>query len=133
MGRLDISASESKLISYLSISFITGDKNILYNQREKYRNALTEHFKYRDEYSPLELEEHFNIFELVRLILDLAGVRFRNKELYALRSEFDPNSSVLSKTIFLLLATGQEGVLAGLINYILKYLQDAIPTSSPSH
>ncbi|GGY63324.1 DUF262 domain-containing protein [Marinobacter zhanjiangensis] len=112
-----------KLIAYLAIVFITGDESIVYNRGDGYRRSIQNYLEGLSVYSEDDIEKHFNIFESCRIIVDLAGVKFRSKDLVALENEFDQQSSTLKKTITLLMALNQEGVLSGLINFTLKYIE----------
>lgn len=119
-----------KLVAYLGIVYITGDSAILYNRGDGYRHAIQQYLESLSSYSENEIRKHFNIFHACRIILDSAGVKFRSKDLVALESEFSANDSVLKKTVCLLMALGQEGVLSGLMNFVLKYMDDAIDGQS---
>lgn len=112
-----------KLIAYLSIVFITGDESVIYNRGDGCRRAIQAYLKGLDNYSKDQIIKHFNIFESCKVLLDAADVKFKSKDLVSLESEFDSKSSVLKKSVNLLMALNQEGVLSGLVNFVLKYIE----------
>lgn len=112
-----------KLIAYLAIVFIAGDESIVYNRGDGYRRSIQSYLESLSSYSKETIQKHFNIFEACRIIIDSAGVKFKSKELVALENEFDHRSSILKKTITFLMALNQEGVLSGLVNFTLKYIE----------
>jgi len=112
-----------KLVAYLAIVFITGDASIVYNRGDGYRRSIQNYLESLDNYSKDLIRKHFNVFQACKIILDLAGVRFKSKDLVALESEFRGDDSILKKTICLLMALGQEGVLSGLISFVLKFIE----------
>lgn len=116
-------AQKRKLIAYLAIVFITGDEKIIYNRGDGNRHSIQAYLEKTVNYTKNNIETHFNIFQCCKLILDYAEVKFSAKDLTALRIECEEKSSVLKKTISLLMALNQEGVLSGLVNFTLKYLE----------
>jgi uncharacterized protein with ParB-like and HNH nuclease domain len=114
-----------KLIAYLAIVFITGDETIIYNRGDGYRRSIQNYLQGLDCYSMDEIKKHFNIFESCKAILDAGGVKFKSKDLVALENEFDSKSSIFRKSITFLMALSQEGVLSGLINFALKYIEQS--------
>jgi hypothetical protein len=117
-----------KLIAYLAIVFITGDERIVYNRGDGYRRSIQNYLQGLVQYSKEEIQSHFNIFECCKIILDVAEVKFKSKDLVALEIEFDRKSSILKKSISFLMAMNQEGVLSGLTNFLLKYIEKTADT-----
>lgn len=128
----DEGAQKTKLIAYLGVVFITGNTSTIYNKSEDFRSAVNEYLSSLDQYSPEKVRSHFNVFYAVKIILEVVGVRFKLKDLVAVKAEFDPSASFFKKTVLFLLARDQEGVLSGLVNYLLKYIQSESPDFRPT-
>lgn len=116
---------KKKLISYLAIVYITGDVTAQYNKGSGYRDVLDKYFNQKEGYSEDEIKEHFNVFMACKNLLEVSGFVVNNRDLWAVQNEYDSNISILKKTISLLLALKQEGVLSGLVNYVFSYLSNS--------
>ncbi|WP_318523244.1 DUF262 domain-containing protein [Photobacterium leiognathi] len=115
------SESAKKLTTYLAVTYITGNTDIVYNSNEGYRNAISEYLSEKKKYDCSDIKKHFNIFESCRKFIDIFGVTFKSKDLKAIDSEYS-DFSVLHKAVHFLIASKQEGVLAGLVAYVLNYI-----------
>ena len=120
----DEGVQKTKLIAYLGVVFITGNTSVVYNKSEDFRSAVNEYLNSLNSYAPEKIKSHFNVFYAVKVILDKVGVRFKLKDLEAVKAEFESDASVFKKTVLFLHARDHEGVLSGLINYVLKYIQN---------
>ncbi|SFB87126.1 Protein of unknown function [Marinospirillum celere] len=124
--------SKRKLIAYLAIVYITGDSSLLFNRGEGYRRSIQRHLENKDNYSTEDFERHFNIFYIVRVLLDETDARFKSRDSHALTAEFDTSATNFKKTTLFLLALGQEGVLSGLFNFTLKCIEESVGVN-PRH
>jgi hypothetical protein len=120
------SDTNKKLIAYLSTSYITGSKDIGLKTHDEFRNKIKLYLNsYKSKYSKEDLERDFNIFEATKIIVDQFQIKANGRIPNALKAEFS-QKTITYKTVHLLLALGYEGVLAGLINYILQYIKQDI-------
>lgn len=115
--------SKRELIAYLGISFITGEQTLALRGKAgiPYRTAIESYLASLDCYSEADIRTHFNVFQACKILLDTFEVKFGNQARHAIEQEASLHSSTLLKTIHLLMVLKQDGVLAGLINYVLNY------------
>lgn len=111
-----------KLIAYLSTVYITGSTELLYNKGDGYRSAISNYLNKKYTYSKEDIQRDFNIFHACALILKESDYRYKQLDEKALKVEFSDNSTLI-KTIHFLNAMKQIGVLSGLINIVLKYIE----------
>lgn len=120
-------------ISYLASCYLTKKHDS--NKTDKLRKLInTEYLK---KYSPksynhIEFEKDFNIIETVKTIAS-SSFSFRANKLNeaAIAAELSSNT-ITYKTVHLLLALNLSGVLAGFINFILRYIEDSNSNFDPN-
>lgn len=117
------SETNKKLIAYLASSYITGSTSIGLKAHDKFRDAIKSYLNsYNEKYSSENIEKDFNIFQTIKIFVDIFQMAANNRVLKALEAEFS-DKTITYKTVHLLLALGFEGVLAGLTNFILQYIK----------
>lgn len=119
-----LSNKKTQLIAYLSATYLTGDPDLKNESTMKFRNRIEdihlEQFSTSNPYTYQNIKNDIKIYQMVRKILDVVDVKFeKTREVY-LKAENDDKKSVAYKTIHLLHALDQHGVMAALINIILK-------------
>ena len=119
-------AKESKLIAYLAIVYITGNINITYRDAAGYRTAVDELLKNKNDFNEVKIKEYFNIFESARVFIDVFDIKFQSQLRNAIAAEINNEFSTFHKTVQLLSALGQEGVLSGLFNYAMSSIKQNI-------
>lgn len=117
-----ISDAEKKLVTYLAIAFISGSTQITHKATKDYRTVLNKYFE-NINYSEEDIKRDFNIFEACKIFVKVFGIRFRSQDIIAVQAEYDKNVSVTYKVVHLLMALKQEGVLSGLVNFLLNYIK----------
>lgn len=115
--------SKCELVAYLAISFITGEQTLALRGKTgiPYRVAIESYLAGLSHYSKSDIQTHFNIFQVCKVLLEIFDVKFGGQTRHAIAKEADLHSSMLLKTIHFLMALKQDGVLTGLVNYILNY------------
>ncbi|PMK06289.1 DUF262 domain-containing protein [Vibrio splendidus] len=126
-------ASLNKLITYFATCYITGSTEVLYNKGDGYRDAISQYLSKLDSYNDEDIQKDFNIFQACKVIISKVGIAFRSTDLKAIEAEFSQRSNV-TKTLHYLNAMKQEGVMSGLVNYILKFvdIQEQEASSKPN-
>jgi uncharacterized protein with ParB-like and HNH nuclease domain len=119
-----------RLIAYLATSFISGNKDISLKSNHGYRSSISQYLKdnydRKDKdklYTQNQLTKDFNIFNAVMLILKEFGVFHTKVANKAVEAEYS-DRTITYKTVHLLHALDLPGVLAGLINFILRYIDE---------
>ncbi|WP_343316444.1 DUF262 domain-containing protein [Acinetobacter soli] len=125
-----ISDAEKKLVTYLAIAFISGSTQITHKATKDYRTVLNKYFE-NTNYGEEDIKRDFNIFEACKIFVRVFGIRFRSQDIVAVQAEYDKNVSVTYKVVHLLMALKQEGVLSGLVNFLLNYIKREIPNFDP--
>lgn len=115
-----------KLISFLGVTYLTGDKSLSIKQSDKFlRDAIKKYlagYTKQRPYTFEKIQRDFNIFQSCSLILDNAKVKYRGEKAEAYKATY-LNKSILNSTIHLLKALNQESVLAGLFAFLLNYIR----------
>lgn len=115
----------NKLVAYLATVFITGDSSLQHDESNGYRKSLQKHLSVLEQrglFNENEIKKYLNIFKACRALVETFGLGFKKRDADALEKEWDRNASSLMKTIHLTYALKYEGVLAGLVSFILKYI-----------
>ena len=125
----DSSASDrNKLISFLGTVYLTGNEKLKYKSGEKLVDELTAKYlnNYDGNYTKEELRKDFNVYRAVDIILDEAGIHYRNCNCLAdaLKQEQNKSSSYVKKVLCLLVAMGYHSTLPALINPIISFYQN---------
>jgi uncharacterized protein with ParB-like and HNH nuclease domain len=124
----------AKLITYLATTYITGNSEIKL-QTHDFRKVIDKYL-YSDlenptvevpviastPYSSDDITLDFNIFQTVKIIIDEFNIIKKEKDIKAIKAEYSTDFSNTYKTVHLLRALDQNGVLAGLTNYMLNYI-----------
>ena len=126
---------EKKLITYLSIVYITGSDSITYDKSKDYREALKNYFRgyQRDNsYKDINIERDFNIFLAIKNFIGIFKIRHQNRDLLALEAEYNDDISINAKLVLILIAKDQQGVLTGFTNFILRKIEDSNSNFDPT-
>jgi uncharacterized protein with ParB-like and HNH nuclease domain len=124
----------AKLITYLATTYITGNSEIKL-QTHDFRKVIDKYLNSDLEdptvevpviastpYSSDDITRDFNIFQTVKIIIDEFKIIKKEKDIKAIKAEYSTDVSNTYKTVHLLRALDQNGVLAGLTNYMLNYI-----------
>lgn len=122
--------SLNKMITYFATCYITGSSDVLYNKGDGYRDAISKYLSELSDYNDDDIRKDFNIFQTCKLIIVKAGISFRSTDLKAIEAEFS-NRSNLTKTLNYLNAMKQEGVMSGLVNFILGFIEKQGCSNNP--
>ncbi len=115
--------TNNKLIAFLATTYLTGSTKIGLKSHDKFRDEIKAYLNnYEDRYSCDDLHKDFSVFECIRQLLDIFEVKANGRANKALEAEFS-NKTDTYKTVHLLLALGHEGVLSGLVSFILQYIK----------
>lgn len=113
------SMSDAALVSYLGACFLSASTNTNYSINGKEtRTAISEYLKKQKNYSIKDLGFDIGIFHAIKIILQELDVKYQKVADVSLTAEAN-NKSIFERTVKLLLAKKQEGILSGLINFIL--------------
>ncbi|MGR5261389.1 DUF262 domain-containing protein [Vibrio astriarenae] len=125
-------ASLNKLITYFATCYITGSTEVLYNTGDGYRDAISQYLSGLASYSDDDIQKDFNIFQACKNIINEVGIAFRSTDLKAIEAEFSKRSN-FTKTMHYLNAMKQEGVMSGLVNFTLKFIETEGQANSSGH
>lgn len=114
--------SYKKLVTYYATVYITGDSSL--KQNDKFRTSLANYLNKKDSYSKVEIQRDFNIFQIVFEILTLLQLPLQRRDAKSLVIENNQNSTSFQKVIYFLNAVKQEGVISGLINLVLRSIEE---------
>ncbi len=112
---------DKNLIIFFGTVFLTGNFNLKYNDNKNYREPLENEFQLNKD---ANIDYHVMIFHLMRILIKEFEIPFNNKNNKVLEIENELTHSIISKTIYLTNALGQRGIMAGLMNVILKTFLD---------
>lgn len=122
----DTGIQQKGLITFLAVTYITGDTSITPKQADKrMRGALKTYLTKYNEGNPYTYDlalADFNVFKACRTILDEAGVRYQSIPKVACEVFYGPGT-ILKKCIHFIRGAGQDTVLAGLFAVILNYIR----------
>ncbi len=116
----------TKMISYFAATYFTADGKLKYNDNEKYRELLEkEYLKKLEKYNSTSLKNDINIYQMISMILKKYKVAVQKRNDVCIEVSKNVSKSITYKTIHLLNTLKQFGVLAALINIIVKkYVDD---------
>lgn len=117
---------EKKLITFLAVGFITGSENIKYDNSKGFRDALKLYFNKYDSnnhYDQHKIAKDFNVFLTCKKFMEAFSLKYQKKDLVALQAEYSTETSEVYKTVHLLYAKDQFGVLLGLTNFIFRNIE----------
>lgn len=131
-----------KLISYLGAIFLTADDAIHTNKSEKFRETIEKNYfevYFKDEpYTSKYIKHDVKIYQCIKILLNEFGIHANRRTADAITAETNSQKSITYKTLHLLNAFDQKGVIAALTNLILatflsqntKSYDDAINTEN---
>ncbi|MFQ9514380.1 MAG: DUF262 domain-containing protein [Eubacterium sp.] len=115
----------AKLISYFAATYFTADETLKYNDNERYREVLENSYLYsKSQYNSTAIKNDILIYQMIATLLKTIEVVFQKKNDMCIEAIKNTTKSVTYKTIHLLNALKQYGVLAALINVIIKKYVD---------
>ncbi len=121
---------EKKLITFLAVGYITGSENIKHDNSKGFRDALKSYFNMYDSnnrYDQYRIAKDFNVFLTCKKLMELFSLKYQKKDLVALQAEYSTETSEIYKTVHLLYAKDQFGVLLGLTNFIFRNIESISP------
>ncbi len=121
---------KEKLIAYFACSYILGSTTIDFKKNNEFRVPIKDDYlsQYKETNKPYkynELKRDFNIFQMVGLLIEEFSIRSRSKDQKALTADKE-GKTITYKLVHLLIALDHVSVLAGLFNFILKYIEDQL-------
>ena len=122
----DTAKERAKLISFLATEFFTAEESLKYNDNERYRNSLEDKYlKTISQYNSTCIENDIAIYYMISVILKKFEMVFTCKNEKALSAENDKSKSITYKSLHLLNALKQYGVMPAITNVIIKrYIDD---------
>lgn len=117
---------QKKLITFLAVGYITGLESIKYDNSKTFREALKVYFKkysISNPYSRSQIDRDFNILLACKSLMEEFTLKYQKKDLTALKVEYSEEVSASYKTIQLLYAKDQFGVLLGFTNFVLRNIE----------
>lgn len=125
----NLSATQSKLIQYLSTCFLTADTSLIYKEDIKFRKPLQTYLElnYNEscQYTYIKLFNDVAVYRMIKIITDKLGLLYNNSVLPALKAEWSDEKSITYKCLHLIYALDMKGVLAALTNLILREYFDS--------
>jgi uncharacterized protein with ParB-like and HNH nuclease domain len=116
------SASDASLVSYLGCCFLSASTSVNFsNNGKETRDTISNYLQSQTKYTVGDLEFDISVFHAVKVILRKVGVKYQKLNDTSLTSEAE-YKSIFERVVKLLMAKKQEGILSGLINYILWYV-----------
>mgnify|MGYP003300315793 CR=1 FL=1 len=119
-----LGAKKTQLIAYLSATYLTGNPDFKNEGTMKYRNSIEDRhlkqFSTSDPYTYQNIKSDIKIYKMVKKIIDVFGLKFDGTTQMYLDAENDDKKSVVYKTMHLLQSLKLHGVMAALVNIILK-------------
>lgn len=116
----EIRAHDKKLIPYLSTVFLTGDDNITNKNETKYRIDLNKYLSQIDVYNSDMIQRDFNVFQVCYELIKITYLPYQRRYNASLIVEYELGSTEFHKTMYFLNALKQEGVISGLVNFVLR-------------
>lgn len=116
----------SKLISFLAAEYFTADDSLKFNDNEKYRELIeTEYLiENKNEYNSFDIINDFYVYQMVAMIIKKFDFAFKHKNEKVLSAETDTRKSITYKSMHLLNALRQYGVIPAITNMIIKSFVD---------
>lgn len=121
----DTGKEKSKMISYFAAVFFTADGSLKYNDNERYREILeSKYLAKKDQYNSVDIKNDIYVYEMISMILNEYEFVFQNRNSKAIWAEEQTHLSVTYKTLHMLNALKQYGIMSALINVIVKQYID---------
>lgn len=121
----DARKEKSKMISYFAAVFFTADGSLKYNDNERYREILeSKYLAKKDKYNSEDIKNDIYVYEMISMILNQYEFAFQKRNSKAILVEEQNHLSVTYKTLHMLNALKQYGVISALINVIVKQYID---------
>ncbi len=122
----DTGKERSKLISFLAAEYFTADDSLKFNDNEKYRELIETKYLIvnKNVYSSLNITNDFYVYQMIAMILKKFQFAFKHKNEKVLSAETDAKKSITYKSIHLLNALKQYGVIPAITNMIIKSFVD---------
>ena len=115
----------SKLISFLAAEFFTADDSLKYNDNARYRELLeSKYLVNKNVYKAVDIKNDIYIYQMLSIILKNFKFAFQNKNEKVLSAEMDYQKSITYRTLHLLNALKQYGVIPAITNTIIKKFID---------
>lgn len=116
---------KKKFIAFAGTVFLTGDTRVKHSGKEKYRKFIQEYLdneygKTSNSYNFKNIKYEFNIFYAIKRFINIFDIPYQRKKYSALKAENEQDVSITYETCHLLNALKWNGVIASLINIILK-------------
>ena len=125
--RPGLTKTRLKMISYLGAVYLTADSSIHSNKTERFREVIdAEYFKtqYKGKrYTTDCIRRDITIYQMIGTLFETYGLPAANKDTHALEAEIS-DDSITYKTLHLLNALGQDGVMAAVVNLIIRLYMD---------
>ena len=119
-----LGAKKTQLIAYLSATYLTGNPDFKNEGTMKYRNSIEDkhlkQFSTSNPYTYQNIKNDIKIYQMVKKTIDVFGLKFDGTIQMYLDAENDDKKSVVYKTMHLLQSLKLHGVMAALVNIILK-------------
>ncbi|MCE7535945.1 DUF262 domain-containing protein [Aliivibrio fischeri] len=116
------SAADAALVSYLGSCFLSGSTTTNYSSNGKEtRTTISEYLRCQTKYAVEDLVFDVSLFHAIKVILTKVGVKYQKQNDVSLTAEAE-HKSIFERTIKLLIAKKQEGILSGLINFTLFHV-----------
>ncbi|MFY8349121.1 GmrSD restriction endonuclease domain-containing protein [Pseudoalteromonas sp. SSM20] len=125
----DTADYRKKYITYFATTFLSGSTSVGYNQNDKYREVIKAYLDTQGKYTSNSIVVDFNIFQACKLIVNSFDLKDREREKFALKAEYNKDRSPAYKAVSLLCALKYNGVIAGYVCLLLKYIQKYITSS----
>lgn len=115
-----IRENSKKLVSYFGTVYLTGDDSITNTKNEKYRGSLKKYLESNNTYGLINIQRDFNVFQVCYELIKQSSLPYNRRESKSLAVEHDLYSTDFKKTMYFLNALKQDGVISGLVNFVLK-------------
>lgn len=130
----EFGVNKIKLTSYLGTIYLTANEDIFINKIERYREVLEKeyfdkHYYLPDKpYSYENILSDINLYRMIKEIIMVFDLPFRNATKMVIASECDVKKSITYKALQLVHALKYNGVMPALFNLIIKtYVVNFVP------
>ncbi len=125
----DLGVEKSKIVSFLAAEYLTADEDLKYADKERYRNSIEgNHLNDLSIYNSGDIKADFYIYLMVSRIIKKFELVVNKKNERVIKSEVS-NCSITYRTLHLLNALKQVGVMPAITNTIIRKYLDANATS----
>lgn len=119
-----IGVTETNLVAYLGIVYLTGNADLALKQQRSYRELLEkDYFKKVYDTKPYEFVDIKNdilVFKLLKTLFDQYEFAYQNAAKNMLKIECEGQKSITYRTLHLINTLGYPGVFPGIINMIIS-------------